>query len=114
MIFQTKIKPTFYIGATREDILDKIKQGYNPIVSVYASLALKPCPYLVNKDHIRVYNIEKRRKKVNRFSKNGKSHSTVINGNHWIGYVYDFPVELLKVSRKKLVQRQRFFEIENA
>ncbi len=63
---------------------------------------------------IRVVNYHKVRRKVERKKdKKGKSTSKVIKPGHWIGYVYDFPIDLLILSGyKKITQKTRNFVIE--
>lgn len=70
---------------------------------------------------VRVYNLEKRNKKVERKriagkivngqQLTGKTISKVVSPAHWVGHYYDIPVSLLKLMKKKVVQRNRHFEL---
>jgi hypothetical protein len=109
MKFRVNFNPVFFTANTKKELLEKIYRGHGIVFSSYASNCL--IPIATRESYLRVFNIEKRRKKVNRFSKNGKSYSKVLSPNHWVGYVYTIPVETLITSKRKVVQHTRFFDI---
>lgn len=60
---------------------------------------------------VRVYNIEKRNKKVSRKRIGEKTVSKVLYASHWMGYYYDIPVNLLELANLRVEQHTRHFTI---
>lgn len=60
-------------------------------------------------DFIRVFNLEKRRKRVVRSVVNGKKTSTVVRRAHWVAFVYDIPEDVFKMLKLKVIQGNRTF-----
>jgi hypothetical protein len=103
----THIKPVAFFGKTKKDTVQLITHGCSFTIfkhgSCYASGFSTP-------KTVKVFNLEKRRKKVTRHPPaNGRPNSTVISQNHWVGYAYEIPVELLKLSGLKAIQTERTF-----
>ena len=68
-------------------------------------------PFRITSDYmIRVYSLEKRRKKVSRKVVRNKTVSTVISKAHWVGTYYDIPISVIKFMNVKVVQLTRHFE----
>ena len=70
-----------------------------------------------DRDFVRVYNIEKRRKVVKVVTDSKKLKKgikrEIVTPSHWVATYYDFPLELLKVAKIRVVQGTRTFKIEN-
>lgn len=72
---------------------------------------------LRDSETIRVINYEKRRPVIKvvtdkKLLKKGIKRQVVTPG-HWVAFVYDFPVELLKLAKLKVVQGTRTFKLVN-
>ena len=116
MEMRLKIKHTvMMVGETKADLVRKIGRDHLPSYSSYGN-CLTPYPKF-KQDTVRVYSMEKRRRKVERTIerfKNGniKKRSTeVIHYSQWIGYCYDIPVEVLKIGKLKVVQESRTWKL---
>jgi hypothetical protein len=70
-----------------------------------------------DRDFVRVYNIEKRRKVVKVVTDPKKLKKgikrEIVTPSHWVVTYYDFPLELLKVAKIRVVQGTRTFKIES-
>lgn len=124
MQINLKIAKKTTTASTKQCIQAKISHGLVHSWSKYYS-ALTPLRITGGKDEeiVRVYNLEKRRKKVvrtrasatlkangNRVNTRGKTQSKVISPNHWVAHYYDIPVYVLKLAKLKVVQHTRNFE----
>lgn len=132
MEFKFNIKPGHVSGfdffgrpRSKDEVVKKISAGHLVAVDKHGS-------YLIsygdkNGDTVRVYNIEKRRKKVEILTKPKKwtKKQLLANGYaatdsviikrivktpaHWVGFYYDIPVALLKMAGLAVVQGPRTF-----
>ena len=109
------VKPTICTATTRNEINNKITRGKS-----YCSGASKTFSYSgytdslsVTKEKITVFNLHKvRRKVIQKKDKDNKTKSKVISASHWIAYVYNFDLNMLKaMGVKKITQKTRNFEI---
>lgn len=107
-----EFKPTPVVGKTKMEILNKISSGvYSFMYTCNGHYLCSSFAETPNKT-IRVYSLEKRRKKVQRNIKNNKTiSSTVISPDHWIGNYYDIPYSVAKALNIKVEQFARTFKI---
>lgn len=105
-----KIKPTIVRARSKEGI-DSKYYGKCLTFSSYGNYRLadyggEECALVIN--YVKV----NRKTKQLRF-KNGKyKSSTVVREKEWIGYVYYFPISLLKVMNLEVKQKVNNFEIK--
>ena len=110
MRLSVNIKPVQVSAPNKREIVDKIKRG-----KVHVSFS-NYGTFLVNVSDrfdgtARVYNVEKRRKRVERSVVNGAKTSKVLNGHYWVGYYYDIPITLIKELGINVVQKNRHFVV---
>ena len=68
--------------------------------------------YETSRSVVRLFCLEKRRKKVQRVIKDGKTVSSkVISKGHWVGYYYDIPYAMILSLDLKVQQGNRTFKI---
>jgi hypothetical protein len=103
------IPPVTVTGSSRNQVMSAINAEHMPSVGSNG-IYLTPYPGS-RRMTIRVYNLEKHRKKVERFRKRGKRdlQSRIIKPAHWVGRYYDIPVAALKLAKIKVCQETRFF-----
>jgi hypothetical protein len=100
-------------GSTKDSVLRHIKRNLvrGDCTYGYGLVALR------NDNFVRVYNIEKRRKVVKVVTDPKKLKKgikrEIVTPSHWVATYYDFPLELLKVAKIRVVQGTRTFKIEN-
>lgn len=121
MQLKLKLNPRKITARTQVEVLSKIRDRHLFSVGAIGS-ALTPYPG-DRKDHVRVYSLEKRRKKVERHrvagkmvngtKLTGKTVSKVISPAQWVGIYYDIPASLLEAAGLKVVQDHRTFVIKN-
>lgn len=112
MKLNINVKPIIFSATTKEQIVEKIEQ-YHMVSVGSTGNYLAPYPHL-NRNTIRVYNLEKHRKVVERKVKKGKTSSEIVSRGHWVGYVYDIPKEFFKIGKLKVKQNYRNFIITKA
>ena len=109
MEFRTKVQSRKIEGRSKEAILSKINLGGwtgGSFGSHYMHGGR-------DNDYIRVVNLHKVNKKVERFTdKKGKKQSRVIKSAHWIGYYYDIPKTLLTLNKLEVIQKSRNFVLQ--
>ena len=107
-----KIKPMKFESTTKGSVISKIVGQHVLTISKHGT------GYQTiggsTSDTIRVYNLEKRRKVVERTLVKGKRSTKIIKRAHWIAFVYDFPMSLLKCGNMKVVQGGRTFKLVQA
>ena len=109
MQLKLKLNPRRVTARTQTEVLSKIRDRH-----LYSSGALgNPLiPYPGDRrDHVRVYSLEKRRKRVKRMPTNGGVITEVIHRGHWVGLYYDIPASLLEAAGLRVAQGNRTFEI---
>lgn len=109
MQLKLKLNPRQITGRTQVEVLGKIRDRHMFSVGAIGS-ALTPYPG-DRKDHVRVYSLEKRRKRVQRKTTKGGVITEVISRGHWVGLYYDIPASLLEAAGLRVVQDQRTFSI---
>jgi len=106
MQFRLNIKPTKVTAPTNSSLLTIISRGHMYTFSnkgnYYTSLNR-------NKDMIRVYSLQKLRRKVKREGKN----TVVIRKAYWIGHYYDIPIALIDAFKITINQHHRHFTIKS-
>ena len=118
MQLKLKLNPIKVTGRTQTEVLNRIRDRHLFSVGGLGN-ALTPYPG-DRKDHVRVYSLEKRRKKVqlngkiNREAKNGRPYfdRDVVSCAHWVGIYYDIPASLLEAAGLKVFQEHRTFRIQ--
>ena len=127
MKLSINIKPTILEGRTKGDILNKIRKSdllYSSGSSRISSNKLFSYSGLTrfmrgsNNESVFVYNLQKNRRKVKQVQKFDKklgknvTKSVTIKKGHWIAYLYEFNIEMLKqMGAKKIYQESRTFKI---
>lgn len=108
------IRPTRVTSASRDSVMRTISGGH---ISTLGTAGQYLAPYPGQRaDTIRVYNLEKRRKRVKRVKVRGKKNlqSQIISPAHWVGHYYDISSEALKLAGVKVIQETRFFRFKRA
>lgn len=111
MRLSLNIKPIRFESQTKEAVMRKAvgdrcftvascSAGYAPIGSQAVTV-------------VRVFNLEKRRKRVQRSVVRGKRVTKVLNRTHWVCYAYDFPIAVLTALGVKVMQGPRTFTVVN-
>ena len=117
MQLKLKLTPRQVTARTQDEVMSRIRDRH---LYSFGALGNTLIPYPGDrKDHVRVYSLEKRRKKVqlngkiNREAKNGRPYfdRDVVRRAHWVGLYYDIPASLLEAAGLKVVQGRRTFEI---
>lgn len=101
-------------GRTKHEIVSKLRSTMVRGFGNRYTNALVSFKITGNEEQVvRVYNIEKRRKKVVRSepNKKGKRTTKPISPNHWVGFYYDIPVAVLNFANLKVVQNNRNFDL---
>lgn len=110
MQLKLKLTPRKVTARTQAEVVDRIRDRHlNSFGALGYALTPYPCD---RKDHVRVYSLEKRRKKVKRTVTKQGRYTEVISRGHWVGIYYDIPASLLEAARLKVVQGARTFEIK--
>ena len=117
MQLKLTLTPRKVTGRTQTEVMSRIRDRH---LLSWGGLGNALIPYPGDrKDHVRVYSLEKRRKKVRLTGKRNKANSNqsywereVISRGHWVGIYYDIPASLLEAARLKVVQGHRTFEIQ--
>ena len=109
MQLKLKLNPIKVTGRTQTEVLNRIRDRHLFSVGGLGN-ALTPYPG-DRKDHVRVYSLEKRRKRVERKVIPTGVLTEVISRAHWVGIYYDIPASLLEAAGLKVVQGRRTFEI---
>ena len=107
MQLRLNISPKIVKDESRAAVMTRISSGFCAQYSKYGNYL---APFHMTGDYvIRVYSLEKRRKKVSRKVVRNKTVSTVISKAHWVGIYYDIPISVIKFMNVKLVQLTRHF-----
>lgn len=112
MKLSIEFKPKRVVANTKAEILSKISN--NTYSYMYTGNGNYLCNSFAETDPktIRVYSVEKRRKKVKRIIKDNRTvFSQVISPDHWIGYYYDIPYQVIKCLNLRIQQSARTFKI---
>lgn len=110
MQLKLNLNPIKVTGCTQTEVLNRICNRHLHSSGALGN-ALIPYPG-DRKDHVRVYSLEKRRKRVQRKTTKGGVITEVISRGHWVGLYYDIPASLLEAAGLKVVQGQRTFRIQ--
>jgi hypothetical protein len=130
-----KLKPRFvsgfdFMGRARSQwsVLQVISSG-GDYLRCYGTTHTD-CFRLDSKPFVRVYSLEKRRKKVKVLDKPVKwtkkklkdngflltdekyTYREIIHPTHWVGVYYDIPIEMLRLMSLKAVQKKHNFVLE--
>lgn len=109
MQLKLKLAPRQVTGRTQADVMSRIRDRH---LYSFGALGNALIPYPGDrKDHVRVYSLEKRRKRVERTVTKGGRMTNVISRAHWVGIYYDIPASLLEAAGLQVVQGNRTFEI---
>ena len=107
MEIRIKFKPTVHRATDRESVVRAITRGRSYTVDsngvYYAKIRES------NATVVRVYNLQKVNRKAHGTTGPGRK---VIREAHWIGYAYDIPVEVLRVSGLRVKQSASTFKFE--
>lgn len=104
------------VSSTIRETLMGISYNHCRSSDKYSSNTLKPIPRYDNSETVRVYSLEKRRKKVElitdpKLLKRGIKRK-VVSPAYWIVTYYDIPTALLKIANLKVIQGQRTWKLE--
>lgn len=115
MQIKIKIAPKIITGASKRAVLDIIGRnfcrGWNTLYTACLVPYRQALFETFTTKSVRVYNIEKRNKKVTRIRKGTKTTSKVISPAHWVCHYYDIDIATLKAANIKVVQHHRHFEL---
>ena len=110
MQLKLKLNPRQITARTQIEVLSKIRDRH---LHSFGALGNALTPYPGDrKDHVRVYSLEKRRKRVQRKTTKGGVITEVISRGHWVGLYYDIPASLLEAAGLKVIQEHRTFRIQ--
>lgn len=114
MKLSIEFKPTSVTGSHNGAILSKIRgTRFSHMVTSNGSFLCNTFAESANRT-VRVYSIEKRRKKVKRVLDkldNKNVRSEVISRGCWVGYFYDIPFSIIKTMNLCVTQGTRTFTI---
>lgn len=109
MQLKLKLAPRKITARTQAEVMSRIRDRH---LHSFGALGNALIPYPGDrKDHVRVYSLEKRRKRVERKRTDGGVLTEVISRGHWVGLYYDIPASLLEAAGLRVVQGQRTFSI---
>lgn len=124
MQIKINIKPVRVTGPNKASVMTKINTHHCCSFGSYHTGCLIPTVSLFSRnigEVVRVYNLEKRNKKVSRKRTagkivngqqlTGKTISKVVSPAHWVGHYYDIPISLLRTAKLKAIQHNRHFEL---
>ena len=110
MQLKLTLTPRKITGRTQTEVMSRIRDRH---LYSWGGLGNALTPYPGDrKDHVRVYSLEKRRKKVKRIASRDGVYTEVLSRSHWVGIYYDIPASLLEAAGLKVVQGHRTFEIQ--
>jgi hypothetical protein len=101
-----KVKPVVLTADSKRTLMPMVTRGTCFSIGTYGQ---HYAPVGSEFNFIRVFNLEKRRKRVVRSVVKGKKTSTVVRPAHWVAFVYDIPMEIFKSLKLKAVQGNRTF-----
>lgn len=112
MKLSIEFKPTSVTGSHNGAILSKIRgTKFSHMVTANGSFLCNTFAESADRT-VRVYSIEKRRKKVKRvLDNNNNVRSEVISRGCWVGYFYDIPFSIIKTLNLRVTQGTRTFTI---
>lgn len=117
MKFTVNVKPSRYTGSSKYDVISKIRGNRGCTYSSYGNGLTNVGRFGDNT--IRVYNLHKVNTKVvqEKYKTGDKKGQTkkskVIKPAHWVAYVYDFNIDMLKMLKLEVIQNNRNFTIRN-
>ena len=112
MNINIQVKPKKVVAKSKNELIEKISKNHVLTFMNHGDSILRKLP---QDDVIRVYNLQKIDSKYNRvYHKSGQNkgkykESIKIVDSHWVAFVYDFNINLLKLAKIKLVQKNRNF-----
>ena len=111
MRLSLNIKPIQFEGRTKKEVMRKAVGARCFTVSSfgagYASISSQGVTV------VRVFNLEKRRKRVQRSVVRGNRVTKVLRRTHWVCYAYDFPSAVLTALGVAVMQGHRTFTVVN-
>ena len=112
MKLNIEFKPVRVTGRDKREVLSKISgTRFSHMSSLNGSYMCNSWAALETKT-VRVYSLEKRRKRVKRIMDNNKTlRSEIISPDHWIGHYYDIPHSVIKALNLRVEQGARTFKI---
>ena len=112
MKLSLEFKPTGVMGSHHDAILSKIRgTKFSHMVTANGTFLCNTFDESAYRT-VRVYSIEKRRKKVKRVLDNNNTVSSeVISRGCWVGYFYDIPLSIIKTMNLHVTQGTRTFTI---
>ena len=112
MKLNIEFKPVRVTGRDKCEVLSKISgTRFSYMSTLNGSYMCNSWAALENKT-VRVYSLEKRRKRVKRIMDNNKTlRSEIISPDHWIGHYYDIPHSVIKALNLRVEQGARTFKI---
>lgn len=123
MQIKINIKPVRVTGPNKAMVMTRINTHHCWSVGSYHNGCLVSFGRFshTSDEVVRVYNLEKRNKKVSRKRTagkvvngqqlTGKTISKVVSPAHWVGHYYDIPISLLRTAKLKVIQHNRHFEL---
>ncbi len=111
------VKPKRQIGSNKDSLVDLITRGlifnyHSPSGSFYSSIR---DPKMITVFNLQKLNKKTKQKKIALKEKtNGYDNvtiSTIIRRKMWVAYVYDIPLEAIKLTGLKINQNNRNFTV---
>lgn len=104
------------VSSTAKEVVGGIDYNHCRSFSKHWSNALVPIKRYDDSETVRVYSLEKRRKKVQlvtdpKLLKRGIKRK-VVSPSYWIVTYYDIPTKLLELAKLRVVQGQRTWKFE--
>ena len=116
MKIYVKVKPNKVVAQSKADLINKIMRGYSYTFSSWGDGHTR-----MNSDinMVRVYNLHKVNSKyakgdiITRGKNAGKRKPAVkIRDAHWVAYVYDYNIDLLRMAGLTVSQNNRNYTIK--
>ena len=113
MNISIKVRPTKYNGKSKSDILEKITRGFCYASGIKNNVDYSGYVRILSRsdESVRVFNLHKHNRKViHKKDKIGNPKVISIQKMYWEAFVYDIPIELLKIMKCDIKQNLRNFE----
>lgn len=113
MELKLRIKPQYYKGVNKNDVMSQISRDYCWTYGLHKGVRINGLrPLFRNKDnYVRVFNLIKHnRKSIRTIDKKGNKRVT-IKPMYWEAFVYDIPLSFFEISGLSIIQEKRNFRI---
>ena len=108
MEVKIEIKPMRFTASTKDELINKISNNGSYCWICGGGLNYSYLGHLIDENTVRVYNLQKyktKKKNVN------KKHYQLVRKLYWEAFVYDIPIDLLRLGKLRVTQYARNFEL---